>query len=246
VEDAFLEVRRKNSLERVELKSPQVTLGRASENSIRFIEDEAVSRRHAVLTRVSDGWSLRDTGSANGTYVNGERLAAERVLKIGDRVTLGSSEFVLRGTANPTAPPMDRAPSPAPVIDREPVLPDARGRDHAAAEFTGVVRAVQKRRGPNNRDDLVFHVDRFDRAGNRLPAVPVHLEDYRGGDVREGEEVEIEGTWVGDTLRAKTVVSFNTGSEITSGPRWEYRALAGLTILLLLLLLIIAWMALGL
>jgi FHA domain/zinc-ribbon domain len=49
------------------------TLGRASDSTI-FLDDVSVSRRHASVHRHADGYDLRDRGSLNGTYVNGERI----------------------------------------------------------------------------------------------------------------------------------------------------------------------------
>ena len=49
-------------------------IGRSSGSDIR-VNSKAVSRNHAVLTRYDDGsWTITDTDSQNGTYVNGERV----------------------------------------------------------------------------------------------------------------------------------------------------------------------------
>jgi len=50
-----------------------VTIGRAPENTV-VLNDLLVSRRHAVLRRTGNQWELVDNGSANGTYVNGNRI----------------------------------------------------------------------------------------------------------------------------------------------------------------------------
>jgi hypothetical protein len=57
--------------------------------------DPRVSRRHLALDVTSDGTiTYRDLDSSNGTYVNGRR-AAEGILRCGDVVLLGDSEFVV-------------------------------------------------------------------------------------------------------------------------------------------------------
>ncbi len=50
-----------------------VTIGRAPENTV-ALNDLLVSRRHAMLRRSGNQWELVDNNSANGTYVNGNRV----------------------------------------------------------------------------------------------------------------------------------------------------------------------------
>lgn len=72
-------------------------IGRRSERrvidpEISLDHDDAVSHRHALLTRSSEGaLTLRDLGSANGTVLNGTVLAplTDAPLKDGDEFTLG-------------------------------------------------------------------------------------------------------------------------------------------------------------
>jgi PAS domain S-box-containing protein len=65
-------------------------IGRSPEAQVRLLE-EGVSRRHARLTRSTEGqYALVDLGSTNGTYLNGTRLAGSSArLEEGDRVQLG-------------------------------------------------------------------------------------------------------------------------------------------------------------
>jgi pSer/pThr/pTyr-binding forkhead associated (FHA) protein len=50
------------------------------------------SRRHAEILPAEGGFALRDLGSTNGTWVNGERIE-ERALHPGDRIQIGSTEI---------------------------------------------------------------------------------------------------------------------------------------------------------
>jgi pSer/pThr/pTyr-binding forkhead associated (FHA) protein len=74
-----------------ELSKEVSLIGRDVANDI-AIGDPEVSRQHARLTRTPGGYVLEDLGSTNGSFVNGERLVAPRVLKTGD--TLGFGETV--------------------------------------------------------------------------------------------------------------------------------------------------------
>ncbi len=65
-------------------------LGRDVTNDI-SLGDPEVSRQHARLTRTPGGYVLEDLGSTNGSFVNGERLVAPRVLASGDLLGLGEN-----------------------------------------------------------------------------------------------------------------------------------------------------------
>jgi hypothetical protein len=76
-----------------ELNSAPVEIGRALENEIQLEEDEFASARHARLTPQRDGVWLEDSGSTNGTFVNGVRLTKARRLEPGDVIRVGESDF---------------------------------------------------------------------------------------------------------------------------------------------------------
>ncbi|MBV8880213.1 MAG: FHA domain-containing protein [Planctomycetaceae bacterium] len=68
-------------------------LGRHPFNEL-SLADPGVSRYHCWIL-VRDGVaSVEDLASANGTFVNGQRLRLRHSLKNGDRIRVGSTEFV--------------------------------------------------------------------------------------------------------------------------------------------------------
>ena len=67
-------------------------LGRHPDSEI-ILDDITVSRRHAEVLRVSDGYVLRDAGSLNGTYVNQQRVD-EAPLQQGDELQVGKFRLV--------------------------------------------------------------------------------------------------------------------------------------------------------
>ena len=60
-----------------------------------FISDRQVSRNHAVVTVQNGRVTIEDRASANGTFVNGERLSSPRVLKVGDQLKFGDLLLVV-------------------------------------------------------------------------------------------------------------------------------------------------------
>src|SRR5271156_5599063 len=58
----------------------------------RLGEDPELSRRHAYLSRGTGGeLTIEDLGSANGTFVNDQRIDAPRTLDLGDVVRMGKT-----------------------------------------------------------------------------------------------------------------------------------------------------------
>jgi hypothetical protein len=71
-------------------------IGRSEDNQLRLL-DPGVSRRHVLVMATPGGYTIRDLGSQNGTYVNGARVD-ESALTDGDRITIGEINLVFRGT----------------------------------------------------------------------------------------------------------------------------------------------------
>jgi hypothetical protein len=69
-------------------------IGRGAEADLQ-LTDTGVSRRHAELRLVAGALEVHDLGSTNGTWVNGRRVQAAS-LRDGDRVTVGTTELVVR------------------------------------------------------------------------------------------------------------------------------------------------------
>jgi anti-sigma factor RsiW len=58
-----------------------------------FLDDVTVSRHHADIRRGAQGWSIRDAGSLNGTYINRKRVE-DHQLGGGDEIQIGKFRFV--------------------------------------------------------------------------------------------------------------------------------------------------------
>ncbi len=79
------------------LDAAVVTAGRHPESEI-FLDDITVSRRHAQFERDPEGFSVRDVGSLNGTYVERARVD-HAALRHGDEIQIGRYRlsFVMGG-----------------------------------------------------------------------------------------------------------------------------------------------------
>ena len=90
---ALLVVRRgPNAGARFLLDHDVTTSGRHPDSDI-FLDDVTVSRRHAEFHRGGTGFTVRDVGSLNGTYVNRERVESA-TLSNGDEVQIGKFRLV--------------------------------------------------------------------------------------------------------------------------------------------------------
>jgi pSer/pThr/pTyr-binding forkhead associated (FHA) protein len=109
----------------------ELVIGRGVSGEGRLSDDLELSRRHARVWREADGRIMvEDLGSANGTFVNGERVRAPRQLYAADKVRVGTTVLEVADVgATPAARPATPAP-PAPPSARPPAPPaaDAPGR----------------------------------------------------------------------------------------------------------------------
>ena len=70
-----------------------VTIGRNAENDV-VVNDKNVSRVHLqILQNDNGGFSVIDLNSANGTFVNGQRIQKEAALQRGDVVQIGNTHL---------------------------------------------------------------------------------------------------------------------------------------------------------
>ncbi len=106
----------------IELR-PINSLGRHPNNSIQLL-DKIVSKEHCILEQRDGIFILRDLGSLNGTYINGERVRGEQALKHGDEIALGST----RARYDDGSGPMNFAmPAISPGAIQQPAPPGWHG-----------------------------------------------------------------------------------------------------------------------
>ena len=74
------------------LDSKQTKIGRDTNNDI-HLDDITVSRSHAMVSK-GDGYSIKDLGSLNGTYLNAISVK-EAVIKAGDEIQVGKYHLTL-------------------------------------------------------------------------------------------------------------------------------------------------------
>jgi pSer/pThr/pTyr-binding forkhead associated (FHA) protein len=80
------------------LESEVTSVGRHRSADI-LLDDVTVSRRHVEVDRTGDRYVVRDIGSLNGTYLNGDRIESAE-LHDGDELQIGRFKLVFfYGTA---------------------------------------------------------------------------------------------------------------------------------------------------
>lgn len=86
--------------DRFELLDEETTLGRHPDCTI-VVDAGAVSRNHARVLRKPDGFVIEDSGSRNGTYLNGKLLSGPQFLREGDLIRISEITLVFQEEAVP-------------------------------------------------------------------------------------------------------------------------------------------------
>ena len=74
------------------LDMPEMIIGRGGNCKI-VINEQSVSRQHAMCSRTGDDIGLEDLGSSNGTFVNDKKIDGKVTLNDGDFIRLGNLLF---------------------------------------------------------------------------------------------------------------------------------------------------------
>ena len=223
-----------------DLDQPVIRIGRVPGMDIQ-IDDVSISRRQAEIQQEGDRWVVRDIGSSNGTFVNGERLAGDRPLKAGDEISIGQfSLFFERGIASYQPRSRETAAKEAP---RSVPVPRVAGPADSTAylapeEIERIEReAAQKRQahliwevGANRAThylagDGAALIGRSDMCDLRVPKGPrQHLLVIRVGDGFEARNLSF---WRRMRVRGQLTARarLHTGDVIEMGPlRLTFRA----------------------
>ncbi len=105
----------------------ELTIGRSDGNNV-VLSEGGVSRKHARFFETEENCSVEDVGSANGTWVDGERiveavaLTAKSVVVIGDYEIRLKPRKVAKPTPKSSAPPVALAKRSAPLKPTRPLL----------------------------------------------------------------------------------------------------------------------------
>jgi len=81
-----------NTGQKHQLTKDENRIGRSVDSQI-VITSKRVSREHAVISPAGRSWMLDDLNSANGTFLNEERVLAPVVIRDGDKISIGDVEF---------------------------------------------------------------------------------------------------------------------------------------------------------
>ena len=100
-------------------KSPTV-VGRDAACDI-AVAHESISRRHAIVERTGSEWTVADQTSANGTWIDGQRII-RAYLRHGQRLRFGAVAFEVKVEEGAAAAPPEPRARPTPEPARAPAM----------------------------------------------------------------------------------------------------------------------------
>jgi pSer/pThr/pTyr-binding forkhead associated (FHA) protein len=91
-----------------ELQAEKTSIGRVPEDNTFTIAEPSVSSHHCEILKKGEEFHVKDLGSTNGTFINGDQVT-QAALKPGQILRLGQVELRLEtGAAGPAKKPLDK------------------------------------------------------------------------------------------------------------------------------------------
>ena len=125
----------------IPLKKEKFLIGRAKECALRA-GSEAISRQHCAISRHESGYTVKDLGSRNGTYVNDQRITAEVPLAAGNELRVGPLKFRVDTIAEKVEKPA--APAAKSPLPANPAIPVANGNPKKHPPVKDVAGVVER------------------------------------------------------------------------------------------------------
>src|SRR5688572_2370542 len=101
----------------IRVPGPKFFVGRSEECHLRPRSD-LISRHHCVLLVDETAVTLRDFGSKNGSFINGQRVSGEQDLRHGDKLKIGPLEFEISIVEEPDAKKRPKVQSIKEAVER--------------------------------------------------------------------------------------------------------------------------------
>ena len=207
----------------------EITFGR-SRGAVVHVKHDNVSRLHTRVTRRADIIEVEDLGSRNGTFVNGEKIAARRRVVPGDEIVIGSIHVVVGASTGLArarriaaadagearlAAEVDRS-----VRYRRPVtLALVRVTEDAALDaMTAILRPMDLLAEVAGDDYLVILPELDRTAGTTAVTALVEAARKHASDIKLGTAVCPEDGTTVDALLAGLRTSLRTGKPAGSAP----------------------------
>lgn len=173
-------------------KAPFV-IGRQDDCHLRPKSD-AISRRHCELVFGESQVIIRDLGSKNGTYVNGDRVMGDRVLKLGDHLKVGPLEFEVSFDVGLSS---EKRPKVAGVKDVALRSSDSSFGDADVSSWLDEPAGSTRTRPPVESETRQFKLEETDKmalaAGKAVAEAPKAAEAGKTPEAAKGPEAAKEG-----------------------------------------------------
>jgi pSer/pThr/pTyr-binding forkhead associated (FHA) protein len=133
-----------------------IFIGRHPECDVVITRSRMISRKHCAVVQVNNALVIRDLGSTNGVRINGQKVRGEGRFRVGDRLTVGDLEYVVK--AQKTPEPERRArrdhPQDAEAAGAIPLQIDVEppGQNSRRHEYSGAADADVDDDEVNNSD----------------------------------------------------------------------------------------------
>ena len=174
-----------------------VLVGRSSDCDAVITASQKISRRHCCLVQVDNMYYIRDLGSMNGVWVNGERVHRESRISSGDRIAIGDVEFLFHPNVRiEQKKTVTSAPDAGNIeVDKRPLKaekPKSPEADIPGTQAIAPAAAERTQTPPENKfeDVVLLNSDEVEIVDDGLPELDYGTKDNNDDDLLLFEDVD--------------------------------------------------------
>lgn len=177
----------------IQITGSKFLIGRAEDCHLKP-RSELISRYHCAIISEEGYAAVRDLGSKNGVFLNGERVSLESELKNGDRLSVGPLEFIVQFTVAVKGAKRSKVESVEDAVARTVEIESSQKKSDEGSEIADWLYGDDDDSDVHKQETRTVHVDKIDprdytpESENEIPSKEAEEKEKTGNQPKNAPQ----------------------------------------------------------